>query len=199
MKPEFSIAYLKNYVRGELGAAEARVVESAAAKDPVLHARIAVLRMEADLEAEQGEMEPPKNFKKKMGGIWDDLEKEERESEEFPMIHYMSKGVDLERWSKGPGTEAPLEYENRYSVELGRREGVRTYLVYVKKEVEEEEHDNLIERFILLEGECNVRMGEKVVTVKGESYFEIPLHTKHSVEVTSEIPCKFICQRVYVD
>jgi mannose-6-phosphate isomerase-like protein (cupin superfamily) len=60
----------------------------------------------------------------------------------------------------------------------------------------DEIHDNEYEKFLIVEGECDITVGTNVHHLTPGNYFSIPLHATHSVKVTSKTPCKVILQRV---
>ena len=71
-----------------------------------------------------------------------------------------------------------------------------TAIVWIKDYAPQEVHDNEYEKFLIVEGTCNIIVGEEVNQLIPGNYFAIPLYKKHLVEVTSLIPCKVILQRI---
>ena len=59
-----------------------------------------------------------------------------------------------------------------------------------------EVHTNELESFLILEGTCDITIGEEVHHLVTGDFISIPLHIGHSLIVTSNIPCKVILQRV---
>ena len=57
-------------------------------------------------------------------------------------------------------------------------------------------HTKEYERFLIIEGTCDIKIGDDVFHLKAGDYKEIPLFIEHSLIVTSDIPCKVILQRV---
>ena len=60
----------------------------------------------------------------------------------------------------------------------------------------EEIHTNEFERFLIVEGSCDIQIGETVHQLQAGDFLSIPLFENHFVTVTSSIPCKVILQRV---
>ena len=73
---------------------------------------------------------------------------------------------------------------------------VGTAIVWIKEYAPQEVHDHEFEKFLVVEGSCNIIVEDKIHTLIPGDYFAIPLHKKHLVEVTSIIPCKVILQRI---
>ena len=71
-----------------------------------------------------------------------------------------------------------------------------TAIVWLKDYAPHEVHDNEYERFLIVEGTCDIIVEDEVNQLVPGDYFAIPLHKKHLVKVTSSIPCKVILQRV---
>ena len=59
-----------------------------------------------------------------------------------------------------------------------------------------EVHDNEYEKFLIIEGTCDITVDEDVYSLVPGDYFSIPLYKSHNIKVTSTIPCKAILQRL---
>ena len=59
-----------------------------------------------------------------------------------------------------------------------------------------ETHTNEYEKFLIVEGSCDLTIGTTVHHLNAGNYLSIPLYVSHDVKVTSAIPCKIILQRV---
>jgi mannose-6-phosphate isomerase-like protein (cupin superfamily) len=57
-------------------------------------------------------------------------------------------------------------------------------------------HHDEYERFLIVEGTCDITIEKKVHHLKSGDFLAIPLFANHTVKVTSNIPCKAILQRV---
>jgi mannose-6-phosphate isomerase-like protein (cupin superfamily) len=71
-----------------------------------------------------------------------------------------------------------------------------TAIVWIKKYAPHEVHDHEFEKFLIVEGTCDIVVGDEVHALVPGDYFAIPLHKNHQVKVTSTIPCKVILQRI---
>lgn len=120
----------------------------------------------------------------------------EDQSNHFPVIHPGTTILDLNPWI-GPGALRLDEpYDNMHVQFLHRHEEVDTMLVHVKGQVPEEVHSSLVEQFLVLQGECIAYLDDKAQALNAGSYFRIPAGVNHSVTVTSEQACVFLCQRI---
>lgn len=73
-----------------------------------------------------------------------------------------------------------------------------TAIVWLREMAPQEVHDDEFERFLILEGTCEITIGNEVHALGRGNYLQIPLHRNHHVIVTSIIPCKILLQRVKV-
>ncbi len=112
-----------------------------------------------------------------------------------PLLNEQSRAVDFDHWLK----REDLKIENPENIDLriiGAIPGVMTGILWLKTGAPYEVHHDQYERFLILEGTCNIVADHGTFSLKPGDYFSIPLHTGHSVMVTSSIPCKVILQRV---
>ena len=79
---------------------------------------------------------------------------------------------------------------------IGYTPEATTAIVWLKDYTPHEVHDNEYEKFLIIEGTCNIIVEDQVTQLKAGDYFAIPLHKNHLVKVTSSIACKVILQRV---
>jgi mannose-6-phosphate isomerase-like protein (cupin superfamily) len=72
-----------------------------------------------------------------------------------------------------------------YSKVLRENNEFAQMLVITKSNVHEEVHENVMESFFILKGECRCTVGDKQIILKPGDFLEIPLHTKHDVKILS--------------
>ena len=89
-----------------------------------------------------------------------------------------------------------VEHQDIFAKIIGYAPEVTTAIVWIKEMAPEETHTDEYEKFLIIEGTCDIVIEHKVHQLKAGDYFSIPLHANHHVVVTSEIPCKAILQRV---
>ncbi len=71
-----------------------------------------------------------------------------------------------------------------------------TAIAWIKTIAPAEAHDDEYEKFLIVEGTCDIIVENDVYPMVPGSYFSIPLHKNHNIKVTSKIPCKVILQRM---
>lgn len=113
-----------------------------------------------------------------------------------PMLSSESKITDYSEWLDRDDMILPQDFDDVFARILTYTPEIICAIVWIREMAPQEVHDNEFEKFFILEGTC-------IITVEGVEnhlspgdYFEIPLHKKHHVSVTSSIPCKVILQRV---
>lgn len=86
--------------------------------------------------------------------------------------------------------KAPDIYENIFSKHLFSDSLTSSFVIFVKKEVKAHKHIMHTEQVYLLDGEGEMVVGIKKITVKKGDMIFIPKGTVHSLKVTSTIPVK---------
>ncbi len=113
-----------------------------------------------------------------------------------PILNANSKPSDYDEWTKRPDMFLPEDADETYGKIIGANAQATTIISWLKVLSPTEIHENEFERFLILEGTCDITIGETVHHLKAGDYKEIPLFLPHSLVVTSSIPCKVILQRV---
>ena len=114
-----------------------------------------------------------------------------------PLLHEDSKAEDYAAWLNRPDLDFSDSGEDSFFAKIiGCTPEITTAIVWIKKETPWELHDRERERFLIIEGSCDILVGDKTNHLVPGDYFDIPLHEHHMVKVTSYIPCKAILQRV---
>lgn len=101
----------------------------------------------------------------------------------------------LETWQAIANRYPPELDQVIHTQRLAKQSNTLTYLVHAQKALPHEEHDDMQESFLLLEGQMTCWIGETPNFMKAGDYMQIPLHTDHWVEVTSPQPALIILQR----
>ncbi len=114
----------------------------------------------------------------------------------FPIINKYS---DHNNWLKMVTPLLPADFsEGTFMKVIQDNESVTQMLVMSYIGQDEEEHDDLKECFMILDGECECNIGGNIIPLKAGGFIDIPLHTNHSVKVTSSYPVTAIMQRIAV-
>jgi len=113
-----------------------------------------------------------------------------------PLLTEKSKIADYEEWISRDDMVLPEDFEGVYAKILSHTPELLSAIAWIEKMAPQEVHDNEYEKFLILEGSCEITIGANVFSLERGDYLTIPLHENHHVTVTSSIPCKVILQRV---
>lgn len=119
--------------------------------------------------------------------------------EEFSSPPVLAAGARIEdyaAWIERPDMVLTGELDGVYARILSAAPGMISAIVWIKEMAPQETHDDEYEKFLILEGTCDITIEEDVYSLKRGDYLTIPLHKNHFVTVTSDIPCKVLLQRV---
>lgn len=185
---------IERYVLGELPPRERREVEAAASADPFLRARIDELQAGLERLALMNPVPPPASLKQR---LLDAVEGQARESViRPPVIHPASRVADFAPWIDRPEMVRPADAGDIHFIPFADNSDGASALVWLVSGSPEETHTDCIEKFLIVEGSCQILIGQKVHALEAGDVFSIPLHTPHTVKVTSAVPCKIILQRI---
>ena len=113
-----------------------------------------------------------------------------------PMLQEESKIADYKEWLLRPDMTMPYGMEDVYARIICYTPEVTTAIVWINDMAPSEVHTNEIEKFLIVEGTCEIVIEKDIHSLKAGDFLEIPLYKNHHVKVTSGIPCKVILQRV---
>ena len=113
-----------------------------------------------------------------------------------PMLTKDSRIADFEPWLSRADMQPSQNSDDLFAKIIGYTPQANTAIVWIKEIAPQEVHDNEFERFLIIEGTCNIIVEGEVTSLVPGDFFAIPLHKSHLVKVTSAIPCKVILQRV---
>ena len=188
---------VERYVLGLLDAENAQRVEAAAVNDPRIGDMLKGLQEAMTRNAADNATQPPSALKQNVfRAIQMEVEKE-RASGRPPLLHNKSTVADFANWT-GPEHVRPEGSGNLYIEPLDESADRQTALVWLEHGEPTETHTDCVERFLILEGTCDVTIGNEVHGLVPGNVITIPMFTEHSVRVTTTIPCKAILQRVMV-
>lgn len=115
---------------------------------------------------------------------------------QVPPMTASSAIAEFESWILRADMEAPDDFEGVYAKILSATAELTTAIVWLREIAPQEVHDNEYERFLILEGTCDIVIEEEIHSLKRGDFLQIPLHKNHHVRVTSLNPCKILLQRV---
>ncbi len=189
---------LEAYVLGSLSAAEILEVESKIATNVALLAEIEKISESLESFARLNAIEPDPTIKPFLLATIDYAERiENGEMVTFPpALNGSSTLADFEPWLSREDMVLEEELESVHAKIIGHTPEQTTAIVWIKEMAPAEVHTNEFERFLIVEGTCDIQIGETIHQLQAGDFLSIPLYENHFVTVTSSIPCKVILQRV---
>ncbi len=188
---------LEQYVLGYASPADILEVEKLAAGDPAIRREMDLISETFEKLAMENAVEPPVVIKPFLMALINYMERMNNgeAASEPPVLNQNSKVSDFDEWLNredmvSPGTEDLFARIISYTPEA------TTAIVWIKEYAPQEVHDNEYEKFLIVEGTCDIIVDDDVNHLKPGDYFAIPLYKNHTVKVTSSIPCKVILQRI---
>ena len=92
----------------------------------------------------------------------------------------------------GDTISAPSFYENVFVKPISSDSLSSSFFIFIKKEVKMHKHLSHTENVYVLEGEGEMLLGDKHISIKKGDVIFIPKNTPHSLKVTSISPVKII-------
>lgn len=113
-----------------------------------------------------------------------------------PMLTDYSQISDYSEWLQREDFQIDNKADDVFARIISHTPEVTTAVVLIKNLAPSEQHNKEIEKFLIVEGSCEIIIEQEVYPLKPGDFFEIPLFKSHMVKVTSDIRCKVILQRV---
>lgn len=187
---------LDEYVLGTLPKEVAIQMAAQCAKDPLSQEQVRATNAALEALAMSGAVAPPKDLRNKVLLALDTARKEEVRSGAIPYLHTGSSEHDLAEHLRGPEIFLPEGTSTFHQIVLEATPERCTVVVWLKDGFPEEIHSDQVERILILEGSCEVQLGDDLHALRTGDTITIPMHVRHSVRVTSNEWCKAIVQRV---
>jgi mannose-6-phosphate isomerase-like protein (cupin superfamily) len=189
---------LEMYVLGIATEQEAREVQEMAEKHPEIRDELDIISSDIELYANLHAVKPDPTIKPFLMASIDYTERiKNGEKPSFPPeLNKDSKITDYKEWLEREDMTLSPEFRDFQAKIIGHTPQMITALIWIGKMAPPEVHDHEHEKFLILEGTCDITVGDKVHQLIPGDYFSIPLHATHFVKVTSDIPCKAILQRI---
>lgn len=188
---------LESYVIGDLSDAELKEVELALVAYPILKDELAEIEAALETYALAHAIEPPAAEKPMLFAVLNYSQRLQagESSDDPPLLHAESKAIEFSQWLNRKDLQEPESYDSMHGYIIGASEEKTTLIVWLKDGAPDETHTDELETFLILEGTCNITIGDTVNSLKAGDVLTIPLHINHRVEVTSDVPCKIILER----
>ncbi|MEJ7587338.1 MAG: cupin domain-containing protein [Ferruginibacter sp.] len=189
---------LESYVAGNLPDSQCEIVELMAAEFSEIREEIVAISEAVEIYAKANVNTPGPVAKPLIMAMIDYGERiKHGEQPTFPpVLNEHSLISDFSLWLDRPDLVLPGDFKDIHLNIIGFADGITTAIVWIKDRAPAEVHETEYEKFLIVEGTCNISVGENVFPLIPGDYFSIPLHENHQVIVTSKIPCKVILQRM---
>jgi len=116
-----------------------------------------------------------------------------------PVLGENSKIEDYADWLNREDMVLPHNFNEEIHLKIiGYNAEKTTGILWLKSGAPPETHETELERFLIVEGTCDIIIGNKVHSLVAGDFLEIPLFIEHRVKVTSSILCKAILERFSV-
>jgi mannose-6-phosphate isomerase-like protein (cupin superfamily) len=189
---------LEMYVLGDLSAGEMQQVGQMALLHPKVAEEIETIATSLHAYAQLNAVEPDPIVKPFLLATIDYSERM-KSGEEMsfpPMLTEKSVIADYAQWLNRKDIVIPEKLDDVHAKIIGYTSKMTTAIVWIKEMAPQEMHDDQIEKFLIVEGSCDIIIENQVHQLKAGDMLSIPLYKYHLVKVTSAIPCKVILQRV---
>jgi mannose-6-phosphate isomerase-like protein (cupin superfamily) len=189
---------LETYVLGLASEEEVKEVEQMSAMYEEVRAEIDTIceTLQAYTEADAAE---PNSTIKPMILASIDYEERIKNGEEPtypPVLNEKSSIGDYSEWLNRKDMVAPTDFSDIYVKLIGYTPQAISGIVWIKSETPYETHKDQHEKFLIVEGTCDITIDGTIHSLVPGDYVSIPLYAGHTVKVTSHAPCKVILQRV---
>jgi len=112
-----------------------------------------------------------------------------------PPLSAKSKIIDFKKWLDRDDLQEPESYDSMSGHIISATPERKSIIIWLKQGAPPEVHTHEIEKFLILEGTCDITIGDKVYSLKSGDFLEIPLFVSHHIVVTSPNRCKIILER----
>ncbi|HEY0056176.1 MAG TPA: cupin domain-containing protein [Pedobacter sp.] len=189
---------LELYVLQQTTPEETREVELAAEKDPSIKKEILEIELSLEKYAMAHAVAPNPIIKPFLLATIDYSDRivNGEQPSSVPLLTENSTPADYESWINRADMNLPEDFDQVYAKILSSTPEATTALVWITEMAPQEVHDDEYENFLVLEGTCTITIEDQIHNLVPGDYLAIPLHKRHHVTITSEIPCKLILQRV---
>lgn len=198
LKAYIESGILELYVLGQTSLEETQKIEQLAKKHQIIQNEINTICEALEQAALENAVAPPVTVKPFVFAIIDYAERMQSGEEPAfpPALNKDSSIDDYKEWLDRDDIFLPDDFDAFHAKIIGYTPELLTAIVWLKYGAPPETHTSDFERFLVVEGSCEIAFGEEVHNLNPGDFLEIPLFLSHTVKVTSDIPCKVILQRV---
>jgi mannose-6-phosphate isomerase-like protein (cupin superfamily) len=173
---------LEEYCLDLLNPEQKQEVEKIAQANPLVQSNLEKIKTAVIEIRSIPEISLPLRVKEK---TWDHLEnillEKTMDPQHLPLINFYS---DANQWKMFVKSQLPEKLESSNFLKLLREDGtVMQAIVWTRSDYPEEVHNNEQESILILEGECECLVGNKLIQLKEGDYYEMPLHIPHTMSL----------------
>ena len=189
---------LELYVMGMLSAADATEVEKMMALHPEVKDEVRAIELSLETYAQVNAVQPHATVKPMLLATIDYMQRlgSGEAPSNPPILNETTSVSDYAQWINRSDFNNPETVEDIHVKLIAATPQATTAIVWIRYMAPDEVHHDEHEKFLILEGTCDIVVDGKIHSLKAGDFFQIPLHADHRVEVTSAIPCKVVLQRV---
>ena len=176
---------IQDYCLGLLTSEERAIFEKELDLYPALRAEVDMIENSLESYILSYQIAPKPLLKER---IWATLENINLEKQmDLNKLPLLNKYFNPEAWAEAVKPLLPNTIgKETFMHVLTQTESVMQVLVMSGIDIPDEVHDDVIESFIILEGECECYIGNnKVVKLRAGEFIEIPMHEHHDVKIVS--------------
>lgn len=189
---------LELFVLGVATAEECIEVEKMRRLHPEIEQELEKIRKSIEFYGELHAVNPPSTIKPFVMATIDYTErlKNGEAPASPPVLNEKSTIEDYNEWLNRKDLISTNSYDGIFAKIIGYTPQMTTAIVWIKEMAPQEVHHDEFEKFLIVEGTCDIIVEDKIHSMVPGNYFSIPLHSNHLVVVTSKTPCKVILQRI---
>lgn len=189
---------IERYLLGEANEEECAFLEQKRREIPEVEREFWAVAEAIEAVAQHHAVEPDPILKPFIVATLDYMDRLENgeQPEEPPLLHENSTPEEYAQWLNRPEFANPAKVSGVLARIIGHTPTCITAIVWIEKMAPTEVHDHEFEKFLILEGSCEIQVEDQFYALHPGDQFTIPLHKHHIVHVTSHTPCKVILQRV---
>jgi mannose-6-phosphate isomerase-like protein (cupin superfamily) len=193
-----SSGILELYVLGEASVQEKKMVEEMAVLHPEIRLEIEEIEQSLERYAMTEAITPDPTVKPLLLATIDYMDR--LKNGEIvsvpPVLAEKSSAHDYAQWLNRADMVLPPDADDIFARIISATNEMMTAIVWIKQMAPQEVHDHEHERFLILEGSCDIYVENIATSLSPGDYFAIPLHKDHRIVITSDVPCKAILQRI---
>lgn len=175
---------LQDYCLGLLSDGERAAVDEVCVQYPDVRMELAAVQHAMNVYAEAFRQAPHEALKNQIWQVLENINTEEKKSiDNLPLLNKFS---DYRNWLDMVKPLLPEKLETPLFLKVIRHDdAVWQCVIWANTDYPDEVHEDVKECFMVLEGECECHIGDRVVRLTAGQYLDIPLHMHHDVRVIS--------------